>query len=62
MMHLEGGRALAASNVPQPCCLVLGAGRQCLSVEAKYDTVDPKRMSLEAIPLGFTLGFTFEEQ
>ena len=47
MVHLEGGRALAACNVPQPCRIVFRAGRQCLSVGAKCNTGDPMRVSLE---------------
>ena len=55
MVHLEGGRALAACNVPQPCGVVARAGRQCLPVDAECNTIDPIGMTLEKTPLG--LGF-----
>ena len=54
MVYLKGGRALAASDVPQPCRIVKGAGRQCLSVGAKCNTADGVRVSLE-----HTLGSRF---
>ena len=47
MVHLKGGRALPACNVPQPCRIVTRAGRQCLSVGAKCNTGDNIRVSLE---------------
>jgi len=50
--HLESGRALAACNVPQPCRLIRRAGRQCLSVGAKCNTGDSRRVSLEDTTLG----------
>ena len=47
MAHLEGGRALAACNVPQSCRLVIRSGRQRLSVNTKCNTADIFRVSLK---------------
>ena len=47
MVHLEGGRALAACNVPQSCRLVKRSGRQRLSVNTKCNTSDTVRVSLK---------------
>ena len=47
MVHLESGRVLAACDVPQPCRIVFGAGRQCHSVGTKCNTADSMRVSLE---------------
>ena len=47
MVHLEGGRALAACNVPQSCRLVIRSGRQRLSVNTKCNIADTVRVSLE---------------